>query len=411
MKILLVNKYHYNKGGAERAYFETAKILEKNGHEVAFFSMHDNNNLKSKWSRFFISNIDYNKKEASLFDKFFYSFKMFYNFEAARKFQGIIDEFKPDLIHYHNIYHQLSPSIVRVAKKNGIPQVMTLHDYKLICPDYNLLNKGLIWEDTKAHKYYKCIFSKCVKNSYLKSILAVLESYWQYFTGAYSAIDVFISPSKFLINKFREFDFIGDIEFLPNSFAIDDLPKFKEDSKRDYILYFGRLSQEKGLNNLLDAYAAADLSKDLYVVGSGPQEDELKSIVIKLGLSSRVKFLGYKSGYGLFDLIYNSSFVVVPSLWYENAPYSIVESMALGKIVLASRLGGLPDMINDKQNGFLFDFNNMEELVNKMIFINKINRDTIKELEANAKKFVLENNSPEKYYEKLSKIYEKIINS
>ncbi|PIT94777.1 glycosyltransferase family 1 protein, partial [Candidatus Falkowbacteria bacterium CG10_big_fil_rev_8_21_14_0_10_38_22] len=176
MRVLLINKYHYLRGGAERSYFDTAELLASHGHEVAFFSMKHPENLPTEWSKYFIDQIDY-QNETNLFKKITAVINIFYNFRARKNLEELINEFKPDVAHLHNIYHQLSPSIISVLKKHNIPVIMTLHDYKLICPNYNLYASGQIWEKSKPDKFYQAFLSKAVKNSYLKSFICAVEAY------------------------------------------------------------------------------------------------------------------------------------------------------------------------------------------------------------------------------------------
>ena len=150
MKILLINKYHYLKGGAERAYFDMARILVERGHEVAFFSMHDPNNVSTTWERYFVESVDYGALDLSLVERLRMAGRILWNHEANRKLAALLQEFQPDIAHAHNIYHQLSPSILWTLRKHGVPIVMTLHDYKVISPNYSLFVRGQIWDHTSG---------------------------------------------------------------------------------------------------------------------------------------------------------------------------------------------------------------------------------------------------------------------
>lgn len=222
MKILLINKYHYLRGGAERTYFDTAEILKAHGHEIAFFSMKHPANEPTVWDKFFVDNIDYREKGNGFWKKIVSVLRIWYNFQAAKNLEALLKKFKPDVAHLHNIYHQLSPSIINVLKKHHIPMVMTLHDYKLICPNYNLLVSGKIWEKSRPNKYYLCVKDKCVQDSYAKSLVCTIEAYFHRLMRIYSKVNLFISPSKFLISKFQEFDFKKEIVYLPNPFLLPE---------------------------------------------------------------------------------------------------------------------------------------------------------------------------------------------
>jgi glycosyltransferase involved in cell wall biosynthesis len=410
MKILLINNYHYLRGGSERAYFDTAEILAKHGHEVAFFSTENPKNQPTPWSKYFVSEIDFEEGKTSLPSKIKFLSKGFYNFEAKKKLAGLIDDFKPDIAHLHNIYHHLSPSVIDVLKKKHIPMIMTLHDYQLISPNYSLFARGEIWEGSRAKKYWRCFTDRCVKDSYWQSFLAAIEAYFFQWLGVCEKIKKFISPSRFLIDKFEEFDFKKEIIYLPNPFppeatgAADDKTK-----KGKYILYYGRLNPEKGIDDLLRAYARLKTGTKLRIVGAGPEEEKLKNIIVQEKISL-VEFAGYKKGEELWREVRGAEAVIIPSRWYENAPYGAIEAMAAGKIVIAAGIGGLAELIRDGENGFLFAPGNVRELSEKMNFVLS-DPELEKQIGVRARAAIKEKNDPEKYYQTLIKIYQQAKNT
>ena len=405
-KVLLINKYHYLKGGAERAYFDTAKILIERGYEVAYFSMKHPRNEKTKWSKYFIENIEYNDNNISVFKKIKAIFAIWYNFQANRRLRKLIKEFKPDIAHLHNIYHQISPSIINVLKKNKIPSVYTLHDYKLISPNYSLMLHGNIWEGTKKKKYYKCFFAKCIKDSYLKSLVSVVEAYLHQFLGLYKKVNEYISPSNFLIEKFDEFGFENEINYLPNPlpFTLGEAS-----ATEDYFLYYGRLSREKGIFDLISAYLKSKTKNKLYIVGDGPEKEKIEKFISEKNLADRILLLAYMSGRELEEVIEKALAVVVPSRWYENAPYTVIEAMSAGKIVIATKLGGLAEMIRDGENGYLFNFADRNDLALKLNFVSDLDARERKEIGARAMRYVKNKNSKDAYYKNLTAIYNRAI--
>ena len=212
MKILLINKFHYLKGGAERVYFETKRLLEENGHDVICFSMQDEKNVPCTESGFFVPHVDFSDK-VGWYKK---AFRFIYYKESARRLEKLIKEEKPDIAHLHNVYHQLTYSILKPLKKYHIPIVQTLHDYNLIAPDYNLYSNNRICESCKAHKYYKCVFRKCLQNSFFSSLWGALESYVSWFAGYAKKIDQFIAPSKYLSQKYADWGFTRPIKVIHN---------------------------------------------------------------------------------------------------------------------------------------------------------------------------------------------------
>ena len=399
MKILLVNKYFYLKGGAEYVLFETADLLRSKGHEVISFSMRHPRNIKSEYEKYFVSNVDYEK--GGINNKIDYAIKLLYSFEAKRKIEELIKEEKPDIAHLHNVYHQISPSILYTLKKFDIPVIMTLHDYKMVCPSYSMLSDGKICEFCKDSNYYYCVLRKCVKESRLKSILNTCEMYLHHkILGIYNLVDVFISPSMFLKNKVEEMGFRGNIVHLPNFVNLCDY-KPQYDWQEDSIVYFGRLSKEKGLFTLIDAMEGLDLK--LKIIGEGPSKQGLESRVKSWGLEN-IKFMGYKSEEELKDEIKKSMFIVLPSEWYENNPLTIIEGFSLGKPAVGARIGGIPELVKDNETGLTFELGNVDDLRAKIILLLKSPAD-IERMGRNARKMVDEKLNPEIHYEKLMEIY------
>jgi len=405
MKILLVNKFFFFKGGSETAFFDTAQILKQKGHEVAFFSMHHSNNFESPYSKYFVDYIDY-KEPHSLHEKIKGAVKLVYSLEAKNKIKKIIMDENPDIVHFHNIHSQISPSIISVLKKEKIPCVMTLHDYKLVCPVYTMLSKGKICERCSQEKFYHCFLNKCTKNSYSKSLLNTLEMYIHHnIMHVYDLIDEFISPSKFLINKIKEMGFSKNISYLPNPvFSQEFIYSYKWVSQT--LVYNGRLSYEKGLHALLKAVKGLDVECRIY--GDGPIKNELKRIKQKENLTN-VFFYGHQSKERLMNQIKKAMFIVVPSEWYENSPYAVVEAFASGKPVIGSRIGGIPELIKENQTGLTFQPGNHYDLRKKILFFLN-NPQKIIEMGKKARKFSEEKLNPIKYYDRLFDIYERILN-
>lgn len=416
MRILLVNKYHYLRGGAERAYLDMAEILTAAGHEVAFFSMEHPKNLPTVWDKYFVSGVEYgDDAHLGLLDKIRAVLRLWWNKEAQTKLSALIRDFRPDIAHLHNIYHQISPSILWTLKKHNIPMVMTLHDYKLICPNYSLFAHGHVWEKSKQFKYYACVLDKCVKDSYLKSFICTFEAYLHRILGSFRKIDIFVSPSHFLMSKFREFGFKGDVRYIPQP-IIDTWEDARqmissEDSSRINnapFVFFGRLSGEKGIDVAIRAMTHYKGNSLLHIIGSGPEEELLKHLAKEIGVEDRVMFLGPKYGEELNNALHKAKAIILPSVWYENMPYVLTESFALGKIVVASRMGGMTERINDGENGFLFASGDEKDLALKMLAADLLSDKERKRIEECAKQSnVLFSRG--KYLENLESLYSQLI--
>jgi len=371
MKILQVNKYHYPKGGADKYYLKLSQKLKEANYEVANFSMLHPKNLDSKWSKYFVSNIEFNNSK--FIDKLKTPGRIIYSLEAKNKFEKLVKDFKPDIVHLHNIYHQISPSILNITRKYQIPTIIHLHDYKLICPNYQLFTNNHTCQACLKKRYYNCFFKKCLKNSYSKSALASLEMYIHHsILNIYKKnIDHLISPSKFLKNKFVEFGWPSEkISVLYNPF--DSTLETKKDLKRkNYLLYFGRLSKEKGIDVLLNALKSTNES--LKIVGSGSYENQLKKLAKEKNLN--VEFLGFKEGDDLISIISEAKAVIIPSIWWENMPLNMLEALSLEKPVIASSTGGMPEIIKEGENGLLFKPGSVSELREKIKKLNQLDLD------------------------------------
>lgn len=405
MKILLINKFFYQKGGSETVFFTTKKLLEKAGNQVIVFSMKDLRNKPSKFEKYFVENIDFNKKQG-LFKSLKKAAHYIYSVEARNKIKKLIKEHKPDIAHLHNISHQITPSILSVLKKNKIPVVQTLHDYQLICPNYRLFTQGKICERCQRMKFYNAIRYKCVRNSYLASWLACTELYLQRILKFYlPKVDLFVATSQFLHDKLKQWGIKQPLQVVNNSLAVDDLQPSFEPGK--FLLCVSRFSQEKGLFTLIKA--VKDLPKvKLKIVGDGPLFNQVKIFIAKNNLEN-IELVGYQPLSQVYKIMRDCKLLVIPSEWHENYPMVVLEAMALAKPVLASDLGGLIEMIEDNETGWHFQAGNTKALKEK---INNLywQDDLLIKAGKKARKQVEKNNSNEKYLQQLLRIYDKLAN-
>ena len=401
MKIVFANNYLYIRGGSERVFYDEANILMSYGHEVAFFSRHFHKNPLSEYSKFFASNLEY--ENVPIIKKVLASLKLVYSYECRNKFYDLLKFFNPDIIHAHNIYGRLTTSIVDAAKKRQIPVVMTLHDYKLICPSYLMLLDDRICERCKGKKFYYCAFKKCHKQSLTSSLIYAIESYHNSILKKYAWIKYFLCPSKFILRKHAEIGIPHEkLIHLSNFIKAESFePNF---NCGEYIIFIGRLSKEKGLLTLLKA--AKEIDIPVRIVGEGPFRDKLDNY-IKENKINNVFFEGYKSGEELKDLFRNALFLVFPSEWYENAPMTILEAFAYGKPVIGSNIGGIPEMVIENETGLLFNPGNYLELREKINFLLS-NPSLITEMGKNAREKVEKEYYAKTHYERLMGVYTNI---
>ncbi len=392
------------RGGSERHMFVLSKILRDHGHRVIPFSMQDEGNKPSKYSQYFITYVDLHKFSIKNIIKFFY------NYEAVRKLKKIIKKEKPDIAHLHNIAHQFSPAIIRVLKRANIKIVQTLHDYKNICPNAKLYNKQGNCQKCQGGRYYHCFTNKCVHNSFAKSFLAMLEAYlYNRILKIYDQVDMFIAPSKFMKEVSIRFGVPAEkIKVLYN--FLHNRPKTISEldiaNNKNYFLYFGRLSKEKGIETVLAAMEELkSLNIKFVIVGRGPDENFFRQAVIKKGLSEQVELVGFKSGQELNDLVSQAQAIIMPSLWPENMPYSLLEAMSMGKIIIASLAGGMPELLQDGQNAFTFTPGNEKQLAKKIQQVIALDIKNILKIAQKAQK-TIEKLNAEQYYDELIQLYQ-----
>lgn len=404
MKILMVNKFYYIKGGSETYYFALKNLLEKNGHTVIDFSMKDERNFNSLYSDYFVEKVDYNGK-MNVVQQVKAAFNIIYSLEAKRNLTRLIQETKPDIAHLHIFQHQLSPSILDVLKKYKIPVVYTAHDLKMLCSNYVMMTGGEICEECKGGKYINCLKKKCVKDSLLKSAVNMTEGYFHKWKKSYDVIDRIITPSAFYREKFIEFGVKEDrVIHLPNCLE-RECPHVNASEEREcYFLYFGRLSREKGIMTLVKAVENTSLK--LYIVGTGECREEIEAYIKNRNLHN-IKVLGFMSGQALIDIVGNSKAVVLPSEWYENGPYSAIEALQLGRPIIGTELGGIPELIDG--NGYVFPHSNVKKLQEVLLGFPKPESEEYTDFCDRSKQIFEEYYLPENHYIKLMKVYHDVI--
>ncbi|MEW6606966.1 MAG: glycosyltransferase family 4 protein [bacterium] len=402
MKILLVNNYYYLRGGSERYFFNLFNLLKEADHEVIPFSVKDERNIASPYEKYFAQSIHFNNYKLSI-KNIKISLNAIYSIEAKKKIESLINEIKPDIAHLHNIYSRISPSILQVLEKYEIPSIMTLHDYKLICPVYSFLSNGKICERCKRYKYYNAVLQRCNKGSIGASVVNCLELYIHKVMKLYEGIKMFIAPSEFMRNKMIEFGLDRNkILHIPNFINFNEYSPFYD--FKDYFVYVGRISPEKGIITLIEAIKYLNINTKLYLIGEGPYEEKVKQIARGI---KNVNFVGYQRGDELKSTIKESMFVIVPSEWYENFPFAILEAFALGKPVIGSNIGGLPELIKDKFNGLLFEPKNVNDLANKIQYLLE-NKEIIPTLGKNARRLIEEKYNSQIHYQELMEVYKRV---
>lgn len=350
MKILLINKYLYPKGGAETYTLKLGEYLSGVGHEVEYFGMYDKKNVVHNSIGQYTQNMDFHDSGA---EKFLYPFRIIYSFQARKKLRKVLKDFQPDIVHMNNINYQLTPSIIDEIKKQGIPIVQTVHDLQMLCPNHLMfdLNKKSPCEKCLNGSKINCIKGKCIHYSRVKSVIGAIEAWLYAIKGTYKKVDKYICPSRFLESKLLEKKRIGEYIYRGKTVAIHnyiELPDIDfEHTKKNYVLFFGRLSEEKGVDIFIEA--CKSLPNIMFkVAGVGPMENACKGI-------PNVEFVGFKTGRDLHKLIAEALFSIYPSIWYENCPLSILESESFGTPVICTPLGGMPELVENGKTGVILE--------------------------------------------------------
>ena len=426
MKILLVNKFHYRKGGAETYYLTVGSELERMGHEVAYFSMKHPNNLPCKWDKYFVTQREYNDVKNPL-SAVRDGIALIYSPEAKRNFQALCEEFCPDVVHLNNVHRQITLSILDAPylKEHHVPVFYTAHDYVTICPGYLMLDgEGRVCDAClEDGKYRHCIENRCVKGSRAKSALAALEASFNRAHRSSERIDRVIAPSSFMRSKLIEGgwpegkvvalqNFADDAILARASGVADDVT----DRESPYLLFFGRLSAEKGVDVLLRAFdaAAPSLPRDmrLIVVGDGPDATEFRELAASLDSASRIEFAGYQTGDALQTYVERASLTIASSRWRENMPYSIVEAFAAGTPVVGTRIGGIPELVADGVTGFTCEPGDVATMADAMVRGAEtfLDAPVYVRMQESCRAYVRENCSRDKFMDQLVELYEEAVN-
>ncbi len=414
LTVLHINKVHFIAGGCEAIYFRTAEILESKGHQSVFFAMQHPDNLPCDNSEYFMPLIDILKSDALNYIRA--SFRNLYSFKARTHISRLLDRYTVDIVHMHDIHRQMSPSILYEIKKRGIPTVMTLHNYKMICPSFIMMFNNKPCEACDKGAYYNAAKLRCAKGSFLRSAQLSMELYLHHkILDAYRHVDVFIAPSMFLKQKHEQMGFHKKMMHLPYPLDVNEFDNVNTDvttdKDNDHItfVYFGRLEPEKGLYTLFESIKSLShnqLNKKaaFNIVGDGPIKDELIEMARNSGLDN-VKFLGFLKGENLFAEINKSDVVIIPSEWYENYPVSVMEAFALGRPVIGARIGGIPEMVKDNETGLTFESGNSDELCEKIKYVLD-NPDKSVSWGINAREFIEREVNPDRHYQQLMEIYD-----
>ncbi|KAB8288024.1 glycosyl transferase family 1 [Bifidobacterium ramosum] len=423
MRVLLVNKFFYHKGGSETYLFALAEGLRAMGHEVAFFAMQHPQNEKTYWDKYFVSEKDYTGN-ISVIRKVEEAATLAYSPEAKRKFESLLEEFCPDIIHLNLVHRQITFSILDAPylKTHHVPVVYTAHDYSFLCPVYTMINgRGEVCDDCINGHYFGVLRNTCTKGSKVKSALSFVEAEFIKYRHYYDRIDKIIAPSEFMKRKFCQGGYAERTVMIQNFLTKKQLEigrkvanHRKFDSSEPYFLFFGRLSKEKGVLTLVSAFLEAirrlPENWTLHIVGDGPEREAIESVVRMSGsmAAQRIQLLGYKSGEDLQREVGNARFSVLCSEWNENMPYSGLESLAAGTPIIGSQMGGIPELVKEGETGFSYEVRNVASLASVIVDASNIGSAAYVDMQKACMRYAA-NRSAETYIADLEKQYNQLI--
>ena len=358
MKILMINKFLYPNGGSETYIFKLGAYLQSQGHEVQYFGMEHEGRVVGNRVNAYTSDMDFHG--GNKLAKLTYPIKTIYSSEARKKIRLVLDDFQPDVCHLNNFNYQLTPSVILEIRKwekqtgHKCKIIYTAHDYQLVCPNHMCNNPSTHenCEKCLGGHFLNCTKGRCIHDSLAKSAIGTLEATFWKWMGVYKQIDTVICCSHFMKTKLDTNPVLAEKTVAMHNFI--DPVEAKKVQKKDYVLYFGRFSQEKGISTLVQA--AKELPEIPFIfAGSGPLEHLLEGV-------PNIKNVGFQTGEALETLIREARFTVYPSEWYENCPFSVMESQMYGTPVLGANIGGIPELIRVGETGELFESGNETEL-------------------------------------------------
>ena len=351
MNVLMAHKFYYEKAGAEAYVFRLTRLLEAAGHTVIPFAMEHPQNLASPYSKYFVSRVEFRGRRNLLTDVG-RAARVIWSREAESKLAALLRDVKIDVAHLHNIAHQMSPSILTPLARARVPIVQTMHDYKLLCPVYTFRSKGEVCERCKGGHYWNAVSRRCNADSLPLSLTSATEAAVHRGLHSYGKVHVFHCPALFVMAKMLEHGVPRDrLAFVPHFVdAASYAPAF---GGGGYALFAGRLSEEKGLFTLLEAHRLTPGLR-LVIAGDGPLRAALEERVAG-EQKERLTFAGHLTGDAYDRAWSEAACLVLPSEWYEVRPMVIHEAMARGKAVVATRLGTIPEIVEEGVTGLLVE--------------------------------------------------------
>lgn len=411
MKILLVNYRYFISGGPERYYFNIKEILERSGHEVIPFSVKSSRNVPNAYEKYFLEVVDDEvyfaqiKKTLRVILKSFS--RMFYSFEAKRKFRQLILDTRPDLVYIMQYHNKISPSIIDAAKKLHVPVVHRISDFQYMCPNALFYNDRIgVCEDCLKGKRFSCIRYKCVLNSTIYSAIKMFAKGLHDMMGITKKVDAFVVPSSFTLTKLQEYGIpLEKLYHIPTFFNLkEENPQVRYEP---FILFVGRIEKQKGLMTLIKAFVGSEYNLKIIGFSNDGYEEQLKEYL--KDRKHNIEFLGRKSFEEIVSYLKSCLCTVVPSEWYDNFPNVILESFAYKKAVIATDFGSLPELVKPYETGLIFAYADSVVLKAQIDYM-FIHKEEARRMGEHAFNILIENYSPQVHYTQLLRLFHALIN-
>lgn len=389
MKILIVHNRYQQSGGEQGVVDAQIRLFREKGHEVILFER-DNNEI----SRY------------RIFEKINFIFETLFSLKTVKEINNIFRINRPDIVHVHNVFPLISPSVYWAIHRHQVPIVQTIHNFRLMCPNGLFYTHGQICERCKMGNMCHAILRRCYRNSILLSALYALTISLNRWLGTFNKISGFIVLNSFTTEKLIESGITKKekIKIIPN-FLSEKLPEKGPQLRLPEGIFLGRLSQEKGVHLLIESIKLVP-GLTLRILGVGPMEVELKQLANEL--KDQVKFEGFIEGDTKFSILKNALVLVLPSVWYEQFPMAALEGMALGVPLIVPNIGGWSSIVEDGENGFLFEPGNVNDLASKMKLLFN-NPGLAVQMGLKGRRLVEERFSAENYYSEVIKLYSSLI--
>jgi len=407
MRILFCNKYNFPFSGTEVYLFELAQMLREHSHAVALFAMDDSRASRGPFQSYSAPRVDFKNSASGISSRLRLAAHAIYSRSARNSIRGAIEEFHPDVAHMRNIYHHLSPSILWELKRQGVPVLYHINDFKLLCPNYNLVADGHPCERCSGGKFHNAVLQGCYAGGRAQAAVLAAEAYVHRWLRTYEkCVDQILAPSQFVRNKLESSGWPSDrIRVLPHFQKISQAAPDPSVPNAP-ILYFGRLSEEKGLFDLLQAMRRLP-SIRLNIAGQGPLGSRLEEFVRERGMSN-VAFVGHLQGLPLAKLIGDSKFTVLPSHAYETLGKTILESYALSRAVIASDLGSRREFVRHGETGLLYEAGNTTQLIAAIALLHE-NPELAAAMGSKGREYVMKHHSPVSHLQAITDLYREVV--